>query len=323
MKYRLLAIILASVPMIASAHTRWFAENPTPLSVNPGPTAFYLSVWAGVIILIVTLGAYFEKKGWFAFTFLDHKKPHAFERASATFAMVSGAFLIVAGTHSYIFSPNLTAEAGIPVFIIYSQIVLGFGFLLGVASRTSGVLLAILWGSLFFFIDPILVIENIWVLSTAVFLALMGNEYFAITSFSVLRSVVAPYKKYALSILRVGTGATLMILGLSEKIMAPELGLNFLSLHSWNFMEKLGLPFSDYLFTLSAGSVELLFGLVFVLGIVTRLNALAVSIVFLIPLFILGPIELTGHLPHFAAVILLLLFGGGGHFSFFSDKKYR
>jgi hypothetical protein len=57
MKYSLLAIILASVPMIASAHTRWFAENPTPLSANPGPTAFYLSVWAAVIIFIITTGA--------------------------------------------------------------------------------------------------------------------------------------------------------------------------------------------------------------------------------------------------------------------------
>ncbi|MEK9154083.1 MAG: hypothetical protein AAB798_01275, partial [Patescibacteria group bacterium] len=69
--------------------------------------------------------------------------------------------------------------------------------------------------------------------------------------------------------------------------------------------------YSDYLFTLSAGAVESLFGLIFILGVVTRLNALIVAIVFTIPLFILGPIELAGHLPHFAAVVLLLLFGGG------------
>jgi hypothetical protein len=46
-----------------------------------------------------------------------------------------------------------------------------------------------------------------------------------------------------------------------------------------------------------------------------------VAIVFSIPLFILGPIELAGHLPHFAAIILLLLFGNGGHFRVFPKSK--
>ena len=59
-----------------------------------------------------------------------------------------------------------------------------------------------------------------------------------------------------------------MILGFSEKILAPELGVNFLEGHSWNFMNAIGLNFSDYLFTLSAGATEFILGLVFVLGIV-------------------------------------------------------
>jgi uncharacterized membrane protein YphA (DoxX/SURF4 family) len=164
-------------------------------------------------------------------------------------------------------------------------------------------------------------VENTWVLSIAAFITLMGNEYFSIISFSFLRTVVAPIKHYALSVLRVGTGITLMILGLTEKIFAPEYGMNFLAHHDWNFMQLLGFNYSNYLFTLSAGSIEFLFGFIFVLGIVTRLNALVVAIVFFIPLFILGPIELAGHLPHFAAVIMLLLFGSGGHFTFFNNKN--
>ncbi len=117
-----------------------------------------------------------------------------------------------------------------------------------------------------------------------------------------------------------GTGATLMILGFSAKILAPEFGINFLATHQWNFMTLLGFNYSDYLFTLSAGAVEFLFGLIFFLGLVTRINALVVAVVFSIPLFILGPIELAGHLPHFAAVVLLLLFGSGGHFVFMGTK---
>jgi uncharacterized membrane protein YphA (DoxX/SURF4 family) len=73
----------------------------------------------------------------------------------------------------------------------------------------------------------------------------------------------------------------------------------------------MGFPYSDYLFTLSAGATEAVFGLLLILGTVTRLNSLVIAVFFSIPLFILGPIELTGHMPHFAAIVILLLFGAG------------
>jgi len=149
----------------------------------------------------------------------------------------------------------------------------------------------------------------------------MGNDYFSLISFSYLGKTIGKYKKYALSLVRVGTGITLVILGLSEKIFAPEYGLHFLQIHPWNFMQQMGLNYSDYLFTISAGSVEVLLGLIFILGVVTRINALVTTIIFMIPLFLLGPIELAGHIPHFAAVILLLLFGNGGHFTVFKTYK--
>jgi uncharacterized membrane protein YphA (DoxX/SURF4 family) len=116
---------------------------------------------------------------------------------------------------------------------------------------------------------------------------------------------------------------TLFVLGFSEKILHPEFGINFLSMYPWNFMQSLGLAYSDYLFTLSAGAVESLFGLVFMLGIVTRLNALVLAVFFTIPIFILGPIELAGHMPHFAAVVLLLLFGAGEHFKLVHRKSLK
>ena len=128
---------------------------------------------------------------------------------------------------------------------------------------------------------------------------------------------------YALPVLRLGTGATLLVLGFTEKILHPEFGINFLRQYDWNFMQLLGFNYSDYLFTLSAGSVEALFGLIFILGIVTRLNALVVATFFTIPLFFLGPIELAGHVPHFAAVVLLLIFGAGEHWKVVGKRSVR
>lgn len=323
MKYIFSLFSLSLFPSVALAHTRWFAETDLIPYVAMEPTLFYLTIWALIIATIVTIGIILEGIDWFSFSFLNPKQPHVFERAASTFVMVSGAFFIIAGTHEYLFSPNLTGDAGIPMFIVIAQILVGVAFLLGIASRVAGITLGILWLSLFYFVGWVSALEDIWVLSTAIFVTLMGNDYFSIVSFSFLRDIVAPYKMYALSILRFGTGLTLIVLGFSEKILAPEFGIHFLEKHNWNFMEALGFNYSDYLFTLSAGSVEILFGLVFVMGIVTRLNAFVVAVVFSIPLFILGPMELAGHLPHFTAVILLLLFGSGGHFTFFGNKNCR
>lgn len=323
MKKLLLLSLVALLPLLASAHTRWFAEGELEPFTTNEPTSFYLSVWAVIICIILVVATWLNRQHWLDFPALRPKQTHVFERAASTFVMVVGTFLIIAGTHEYLFSPNLTVASGIPMTLVVFQILIGLAFLLGIASRVAGIALALIWVSLFYFAGPVSALENIWVLSTALFITLMGNEYFSIVSFSFMRTLMAPYKKYGLSILRMGTGATLMVLGFSEKLLAPEFGIHFLTNYHWNFMSLLGFNFSDYLFTLSAGAVEFLFGLIFFLGLVTRINALIVAIVFSIPLFILGPIELAGHLPHFAAVVLLLLFGNGGHFIFMGTKERK
>lgn len=309
-----LILLVLAVPAFASAHTRWFSDGElTPLQTTE-PTFFYLSVLAIIALLITCTATFLHQHNILRLGFLRSHKPHIYERAASTFTMITGAFLLIAGTHEYLFSPNLTLEAGIPNFLIIIQIIIGLSFMLGIFTRLSAILLGIVWATSFCYVGWILMIENIWILSTAAFITIMGNDYFSMISFSLLRNKFEWCKEYALSLLRLGTGVTLMILGLSEKITAPELGINFLAQHHWNFIQALGFNFSDYLFTLTAGSVEMLFGLIFVMGVVTRTNALVVAVIFTIPLFILGPIELSGHLPHFAAVILLLMFGNGGHF---------
>lgn len=318
-----LAVLLAfAAPVIAVAHTRWFAEGYIPPYVTTEPTVLYLTVWASVVLGIVCAGIWFERNRWFQLDFLAPTKHHSFVRAASTFTMVVGAFFVIAGTHAYLFSPNLSVESGIPMLSIVVQIVVGLAYLVGIFPRLASLFLLALWVYSFTLAGAVSMFENVWVLSTALFVLVMGNDYFSIMSFSFLREHVAQYKYYALSFLRIGTGATLLVLGFSEKILRPELGMNFLTQHQWNFMPLLGFTeYSDYLFVLSAGSVEALFGLIFILGVVTRLNALVLAIFFTMPMFILGPIELAGHLPHFAAVIVLLLFGNGKHFLLVRPKE--
>src|SRR4029078_2240997 len=98
----------------------------------------------------------------------------------------------------------------------------------------------------------------------------------------------------------------------------PHLAMSFLEKNKVNFMQTLGFDFfSDRLFVLSAGCTELVFGIIFILGLITRLNALALA-GFLVSsnlyFFMVGKtdeafLELSGHLPLFAVAILLILYG--------------
>lgn len=299
-------------PLIAAAHTRWFAEGTLQPYATMEPTGLYLMSWAVIATVIVGIGIYMERNQILRLEWLKPRLPHSFDRAAGTFSMVAGAFFVVAGTHEYLFSPNMEHAMGVPSYFIYAQVFIGLAFLVGVYARVAALALIALWGMSVVWFGWLPMVEDIWVLGTGLFVLIMGNDYFSVLNVRSLKRYTQHYHAYALPLLRICTGMTLLVLGFSEKILHPEFGINFLEQYHWNFMQLLGLSsYSDYLFTLSAGSVEALFGLIFILGIVTRLNALVVAIFFTIPLFILGPIELAGHLPHFAAVVMLLLFGSG------------
>lgn len=308
----ILAFVAVFLPTIALAHTRWFAPPGVQPHITNEPTFFYLAAWGLVSLFVVLVAAYIERRGILQLSWLEPRRDHAFARAAATFSMIAGAFFLIAGTHEYLFSPNLTTSVGVPYVLIVAQVVIGAAFLFGVFARVAALLLALLWLAGLMFVEPLMLLENAWVFTTALFILVMGSDYFSLVPFKTLSHVTRGYESYALPLLRIGVGATLLVLGFSEKILRPEFGMSFLAEHQWNFMQLLGFGwYSDYLFTLSAGAVESLIGLIFILGLATRLNALVLATFFTIPMFILGPIELAGHLPHFAAVILLILFGGG------------
>lgn len=318
----LAGLVLFAVPGIAVAHTRWFAEGQLSPYITAEPTALYLSVWAIIAFGIIALGIYFERKGILQLSFLHPTRDHAFPRAASTFSMVAGAFFLIAGTHSYLFSPNLSIASGTSSVFVILQILIGLAFLAGIYARVAALALGALWLSGFAFAGALPMLENAWVFGVALFILIMGSDYFSLMPFRALAHLTRPFHDYALPLLRIGAGTTLLILGFSEKILHPEFGINFLAQYDWNFMQLLGFEwYSDYLFTLSAGAVEALLGFVFIFGIMTRLNAFVTLFIFSIPLFILGPIELSGHLPHLGAVALLLLFGGGNRLKLIRHEK--
>ncbi|EKD93656.1 MAG: hypothetical protein ACD_28C00103G0002, partial [uncultured bacterium] len=128
------------------------------------------------------------------------------------------------------------------------------------------------------------------------------------------------YHAWAVPILRVSTGAALILLAFSEKLLDPTRAVALLEKYPLNFMPFVGFhEFSNRLFILCAGATETVFGLIFLLGWIPRLNTAALA-VFLVAsnlsFFALGfskegGQELIGHLPVLGTALILLTYGAG------------
>lgn len=87
-------------------------------------------------------------------------------------------------------------------------------------------------------------------------------------------------QRHAIDIVRIGTGISLIGLAFTEKLLYPELGMEFLAMHQWNFMQPLFPWFTNELFVLSTGFAEMLFGIVFILGYMTRTTTVVIGCFF-------------------------------------------
>ncbi|MFC4877105.1 DoxX family membrane protein [Microbulbifer halophilus] len=124
----------------------------------------------------------------------------------------------------------------------------------------------------------------------------------------------------AVSILRISLGVSLIFLGFSEKILNPHMAMAFLNeFSSVNFMQYFFESFNHRVFILCAGSAEVLFGVIYVLGLVTRLNTIALafflvasnSYFFAVGLEHLAWMEFSGHTSLLATALILVVAGRG------------
>jgi uncharacterized membrane protein YphA (DoxX/SURF4 family) len=76
--------------------------------------------------------------------------------------------------------------------------------------------------------------------------------------------------QYAIPALRIGLGLSLVVVAFTEKFANIPLAIVVPAKYPLNFTQALGIPMSDELFVLCAGSVELLAGLLILFGIFPR-----------------------------------------------------
>lgn len=285
------------------AHVKWFIQATQEVS----PFSFYeSSVWVWmllVVLLLVAAGLLDRFLKTPPKSFLDFGK-----RTRSTwvyaFQVAVAASLVFAAVNQVILVPHFEATHWIvPAVEVGAAILLILNRWVGVAA----VLLLLTYA---------FSILSYGFLEAADYLNLVGIAAFLYLEKPIIKAP-HPWKDHALDGLRVLTGLALVVLAFSEKLLAPGKSLSFLADYDLNFMSGLGFHFSDRLFVLSAGSMELVFGLIMLLGWIPRINTIALAF-FLISsnlyFFIQGHsieawTELFGHLPVIGTALLLILFG--------------
>ena len=302
--------ILLAWPALAAAHVKWFVQdNPHPL-VQVSPFSFsepWVQIWTVIILVCLTMALILER-------YLPNPpaKLVAFaenhrQQALHLLQLLVGLALLLTAARGAILAPHLADKSLFGLLLRFVQGGIGVLFIANIVIRWGAVLLILLFlasAGLFGFITSL---EYFNFLGVALFLLLQPAPNDRVRS-------------YALPALRIHTGIALGVLAWTEKLIDPNMAIRFLEKHQINFMQALGVPFfTDRLFVLSAGCSELIFALIFILGLITRVNTLVLA-GFLtasnLYFFLVGKtdeafMELIGHMPLIAVAIILILYGGG------------
>ncbi len=308
------ALLLATLPVTAMAHVKWFVSEDSPLIVvEPYKlTDPEVLIWICLSVLMIS-----------GSILLDSRLPSPpITGGKARSFLVSiiqvstGASLLLIAFNDAVIAPHYLVDGPFSRILQAGEFMVGLCMILNIFTLHNAALLILLFAGSMIIYDPLTLMDYINVVGIALFLGLENLPK------GKLREHL---QSFSIPALRILTGSALIILGLSEKILNPHLGQAFLAEYQWNFIYNLGFTgFSDQLFVLSAGVVEVVFGLILIIGTTTRLNILVLAgfmITSNLTFVFQGNsqeaiTEIIGHLPVIATAVLCVFFGSGQRLKF-------
>jgi uncharacterized membrane protein YphA (DoxX/SURF4 family) len=220
--------------------------------------------------------------------------------------------LLVSGVQGKLFTPDNTLAQPWNYFVGLAQTGIALALFYGAFTRLAAVALALLWLSGIFLVGLQPMLDNALYLGFALFFFLAGRGPLSIDRLVLPRLEPSPrLMEMALPALRIGLGASLVVVAFTEKLANIPLAQAFLGEYPLNFTQALGIPMSNELFILCAGAVELLVGLCFLFGIFPREIVLIAWVPINMTLTIFNWAELIGHLPIYGTMAVLLLWSPG------------
>jgi uncharacterized membrane protein YphA (DoxX/SURF4 family) len=297
------------MPQISHAHVKWFVDNdvlsPAPsLLIDPAQLGVFTAIISIGLILAHSIDQKFKKPHKSFKSFL--KKIKKYEGTIfKVFQRLIGLSLVINGLQYTLIAPHYQIEATTE-FLRLTEIFVGILMLLNIWIPGAAITLLILYIITGFSVGWSEAIDYINTAGIAIYLYLTTSKN---------KKISKDIRKKAFPILRISTGMALIILAFSEKLLNPEMSLQLLETTNFNFMSAIGLTaFDDQMFTLFAGSIETLIGLIFIMGYITRINTIFFGLFLLSSnLFLLlsnnipqAWMELTGHLPIIATALIFL-----------------
>ena len=288
------------------AHEKWFtAARPEPdwgFLVEPATLAFV----AAAILIAVAWRLVARRVGSPELRFLRPLGALSpwIPRLLAIHAGVSLLAQAVDGTY---LAPGLhLPEGGFGTALAIVEGAVGVWLVSGVKVRWAAGLLVLAGPLGMLHYGPVAILERADLLGIALFLTVLppGPDRWGAAE------PVEDRVMWAAWYLRVFVGVALIVLALTEKLVNPELALQFLDRYPvLNVFDAVGLPISDLTFVRFAGAVEILFGLLLISGAMPQVAVIVAGIPFNATMFFFGYSELIGHLPVYGAMLVLLVFG--------------
>ena len=304
----------------ALAHEKWFHTTEgfplrPDLLFQPKPLEFV----AGVLLLTALLGLWWRGRGGRGFV----PGPESFgadpERRSALYGLIPAILavhlavpLLVDGVQGHLFSPDNVLPGAWRYFLGLAETGIALALFYGTLTRLAAALMALLWLLGVFVVGPQGMLDNCLYLGFAAFFFLAGRGPVSIDRLVVPRWEPSPAQmEQSVAALRIGLGLSLTVVAFTEKLANLPLALDFLRDYHLNFTRFVGVPMSDEIFILCAGSVELIVGLCLLFNIFPREIILIAWIPINMSLTVFNWTELIGHLPIYGILAFLLLWAPG------------
>jgi uncharacterized membrane protein YphA (DoxX/SURF4 family) len=313
----IILIVVALWPGKAVAHERWFTPrgpywDPDWSRLFSVPVLLALISAAIVVGGLALLQRIVGDPLW--------PRPPIFQRletaAPAILGVQAAITIIYLATRLELFVPNIDLpENAIGVLLAGVAITASFSFITGILTRVGAMVILGLFLLAFYFGTWYEAMEQVIFVGIALYLVAMGRDVPRYGHEDLDHSVLADrLRPVALPILRVAAGLSVMIVGFTEKLVAPGLGVAFLQEYPrFNVARELGFTwFTDERFVYAAGIVEVTAGIALMSGYLTRVVILALWIPFNLGIPFLPPTELIGHLPILATMYILLVQGTEG-----------
>jgi uncharacterized membrane protein YphA (DoxX/SURF4 family) len=301
-----LAVCLGVQP--AQAHVKWFVPLDEQVPSNFSWYALSdtaVQVWIGIAIVLIATSLYLDRR----LPTPQVNEVKALPPLMWVLRICLGLSLVLSANNGALIAPHYVWPGYYFDNLRFLEVVTGILlFTPWVFFAGVGVLLLYLGVAIHYHLE---VIEYLNIAGAGLFLAIHHHPN---------EQIRARWQPYALPVLRITTGIALANLGFAEKLARPDYAQNFVQTYMWNFMHNLGVSdFTDRLFVLSAGTMEVVFGTILILGSTTRLNILVVSGFMLasnLTFFLEGHsleayIEIIGHMPIIATALFFLVLGSG------------